>query len=190
MNHDDPIVRSRRTETISPFIDIIAREVVFAPDAVPEIYHAVGQADYVSVVALTADGLLPLVRQYRPAVEGFTWELPAGTVDAGEDPAHSACRELLEETGYPALACHPLGRTSPCTGRMSNFLHSYFVTAGPRRAGFAGEPGLSVQLVSLPDLLRMIRSGEFISQLHIGAILQAALAGHLDLTAACQENAR
>ena len=39
----------------------------------------------------------------------FTWELPAGLVERGEEPAEGCARELLEETGYPARAVHPLG---------------------------------------------------------------------------------
>ncbi len=42
------------------------------------------------------------MRQYRPAVERFTWELPAGLLDEGETPADAFRRELMEETGYPA----------------------------------------------------------------------------------------
>src|SRR4051794_10022268 len=57
------------------------------------------EADYIAIVALTADEKIPLVRQYRPALEAFSWELPAGLVDPGESPADGCRRELLEETG-------------------------------------------------------------------------------------------
>ena len=40
------------------------------------------------------------MRQYRPALEAFTWELPAGLVDPGEDPAETCRRELMEETDF------------------------------------------------------------------------------------------
>jgi ADP-ribose pyrophosphatase len=55
------------------------REVKFAPGAKPELYHAVGQQDYTAIFARTPDGQIPIVRQYRPALERFTWELPLGT---------------------------------------------------------------------------------------------------------------
>src|SRR5262245_58620115 len=82
-----PRIKSRRTTVVSPWTSIIAREVEFAPDAPAEVYHAVAQADYISIVAVTPNGRIPIVRQYRPALEAFSWELPAGLVDAGEDPA-------------------------------------------------------------------------------------------------------
>ena len=95
-----PKIRSREVSKVSPWMSIMAREVEFARDAEPEIYHAVEQADYVSIVAVTPDGRFPLVHQYRPALEDYTWELPCGTVDPGEDAAETCRRELLEETGF------------------------------------------------------------------------------------------
>ncbi len=82
---DWPKIKARQTNKVSPWMDIIARKVEFAPGAASEIYHAVGQQDYIAIVALTPDGKIPIVRQYRPALERFTWELPAGIVEKGED---------------------------------------------------------------------------------------------------------
>src|SRR5882757_10727851 len=100
MAEEWPKIRSRHTISVSPWMHVIAREVEFMAGAKPEIYHAVGQLDYLTIVALTPDGRIPIVRQYRPAIEAFTWELPAGMVDPGEQPIDSARRELMEETGY------------------------------------------------------------------------------------------
>ena len=100
MADDWPKIKARRTTTISPWMAIIEREVEFAPGSAPELYHAVGQQDYIAIVARTPDGKIPIVRQYRPALEQFTWELPAGLVDTGETAADCCQRELLEETGF------------------------------------------------------------------------------------------
>jgi len=56
----------------------------------------------------TECGLIPIVRQFRPSVEEFTWELPAGTVDAGETPEDAAA-VVEEETGLSAGNCSTLG---------------------------------------------------------------------------------
>ena len=176
-----PRIRSRRTTAVSPWMSIIAREVEFARGETPEIYHAVEQADYISIVALTRGGKIPIVRQYRPALEAFSWELPAGLVDPGESPADACRRELLEETGLTARAIHPLGENSPCTGRLDNRIHSFFVEAGEPFKGFKPEPGITVKLVSPADVVRLITGGGFASQLHLGALLLAELHGFLAL---------
>ena len=176
-----PRIRSRRTTAVSPWVSLVAREVEFSPGAEPQIYHAIEQSDYISIIALTRAGKIPIVRQYRPALEGYSWELPAGLVESGEDPAQSCRRELLEETGLTARAVHALGDNSACTGRLNNRIHNFFVEAGERANGFKPEPGISVKLVSPAELVRLIRSGAFVSQLHIGALLLAELHGFLAL---------
>jgi 8-oxo-dGTP pyrophosphatase MutT (NUDIX family) len=177
-----PKIRSRHTIAVSQWMDVIAREVEFTAGAEPQIYHAVSQLDYLAVVAVTPDGRIPIVRQYRPAVEAFTWELPAGLVDRGEEPIAAASRELLEETGYPAVAIHSLGApAAACTGRLSNHVHSFFVRAGEQLAGFVAEPGLAVALKTPAELAELIKAGGFVQQLHLGALLLAELRGFLTL---------
>jgi 8-oxo-dGTP pyrophosphatase MutT (NUDIX family) len=94
-----PKIRARRTTAVSPWMSILAREVEFSRGGPVATYHAVEQADYIAIVARTPGGKIAIVRQYRPALEAFAWELPAGLVDRGEKPGECARRELLEETG-------------------------------------------------------------------------------------------
>ena len=96
-----PKIRSRQTIPVSPWVSVIAREVEFSADGPPQLYHAVEQADYVAIVALTKDGRIPLVRQYRPVLEGFSWELPAGLVDGGEIPPKAAAGSCSRRPGFP-----------------------------------------------------------------------------------------
>jgi ADP-ribose pyrophosphatase len=180
---DWPRIRARRVTKVSPWVELVEREVEFAPDAPAELYHALAQGDYVAVVARTPEGLIPIVRQYRPAIESFSWELPAGLVDPGEDPAVSAARELLEETGCPARRVHALGAAVPCTARLPNRQHSFFIEADAPSAGAPAEVGMECRLVTPAELAGMILDGRFNSQLHLGSLLQAGLHGHLDLSA-------
>ena len=181
MAEEWPKIRSRNTTKVSPWMDVIEREVEFSRDAAPEIYHAVGQLDYLAIVARTPDGRIPLVWQYRPAIEAMSCELPAGLVENGEDPAQASIRELLEETGYPTRAIHSLGANAACTGRLSNRIHSFFIETGERIADFKPEPGLTVELVTPAELARRINAGEFVQQNHLGALLQAELKSFIKL---------
>jgi 8-oxo-dGTP pyrophosphatase MutT (NUDIX family) len=181
--NDWPKIKSRKRSRISPWVEIIEREVEFAQGSKSEIYHAIGQQDYIAIVAMTPEKKIPIVRQYRPAVETFTWELPAGMVDQGEDAAECCKRELLEETGFPARAVHALGNYSPCTARLSNRVHSFFVETGAQDAAKKTESAIELRLATPAELGALIRSGEFTLQLHIGALMLAGARGFLDLGA-------
>ena len=180
MSEEWPKIRSRQIQHISPWVDLVAREVEFSPGQT-ELYHAVMQQDYLAIVALTPSGHFPIVHQYRPALESFTWELPAGLAEPGEDIAEGCRRELREETGYATGAIYPLGASAPCTGRLSNQIHSFFVETGERDDTFVPEPGISVKLVTAAELVEMIKSGDFISQLHLGSLLLAELRSFITL---------
>jgi ADP-ribose pyrophosphatase len=180
---DWPKIKSRRNIDISPWMKVIERAVEFTPGAQPELYHAVGQQDYIAIVARTPDEKIPIVRQYRPALERFTWELPAGLVEKDEDAVVCCRRELLEETGYPAKTVHALGALAPCTARLSNRIHSFFVETGPPASAHVAEPGIELRLVTPEVLATLILAGEFDLQLHIGALMLAGMRGFLDLGA-------
>ena len=84
---------------VSPWVEIIERGVELNRGAAPELYHAVAQRDYVAIVARTPDGKFPIVRQFRPALEKFAWEMPAGTVEPGEPPENHAAVSCLRKRG-------------------------------------------------------------------------------------------
>ncbi len=181
MAEDWPKIVNRRTTRVSTWMEIIEREVAFAPGAEHQLYHAVGQQDYLAIVARTPDDRIPIVRQYRPAVERFTWELPAGLVEKDEQPEASCRRELMEETGFPAKSVRSLGVHAPCTARLSNQIYSFFVETAERVRTWQPEAGIEVELVRPAELASLILSGEFVLQLHIGALMLAGLHGLIDL---------
>jgi ADP-ribose pyrophosphatase len=74
-----PRIVSRKASILSPWVKLVERHVDFG-DGEIEVYHAIDQDDYIAILAVTPDGLIPVVRQYRPALERFTLELPAGLV--------------------------------------------------------------------------------------------------------------
>ncbi len=176
-----PRVVARRQTPLSAWVSVIEKEICFRAGEAPQVYHSLTQAPSVAVMAIMRDGRVPLVRQYRPAVERHTWEFPAGTVDADEAPAVAAARELLEETGLRAVELRELGTYDPDTGRLSVSSTGYFALCSDDVG--SPEEGLELCYVSVERLFEMVRSGEFRHQLHIALIASALIRGFVPLPA-------
>jgi ADP-ribose pyrophosphatase len=162
---------------LSPWVTLVARTIE-RPGAQAQTYHSLAQADYVSVLALTADGRVPLVRQYRPAIERITLELPGGLLDTAETPAAVAARELEEEAGLRASAPPLLlGKLLPDTGRLENRFWGFFVRAA-ELPGWKAEANVERVLVSRAELRQAILDGSFDHALHIALVGLALVQGH------------
>ena len=147
-------------------------------------YYSLKLPDYSVVLALTEDGQVLIVRQYRPAVERETLELPCGLVDPGETPEVAARRELLEETGYDGGTWRALGGTDPDTGRLGNRLWSFMATGVRLVPGREPEAGMAVETWPLELLAQATADGRFDHALHLATVLLAVVNGGLRLPAA------
>ncbi len=99
-------------------------------------------------------------RQYRHAANQFLWELPAGKIDADEEPLAGAKRELAEETGYRAKKWRPLVEYYASPGFLGEAM-KVFVAEG-LEAGDARpeeDEDIELRLVKLTDVLKMIEKG-------------------------------
>jgi 8-oxo-dGTP pyrophosphatase MutT (NUDIX family) len=76
-----------------------------------------------AVVALDELGAVCLLRQYRHAVKGWMWELPAGKIDNQEPPRETARRELADEAGLSAREWHSLGQIVSSPGVLCEVIH-------------------------------------------------------------------
>jgi ADP-ribose pyrophosphatase len=162
----------------TPWFEVVAKPNAAQAGGPP--HYALRLADYVCTVALTPAGEFVLVRQYRPAIERMTLELPAGHVDPGETPAESARRELVEETGLTPTRVESLAPLAPDTGRLSNVLWTFLaVDCVPTVPVSCAEPGIEVVICSPTELADKIRCGEFDHALHVAALQLAMLAGKL-----------
>lgn len=118
-------------------------------------------ADWVNVLPITADGQVVLVRQYRHGSRQLSLEVPGGLIDAHEDPAAAAARELREETGFEAAHFELLGTMNPNPSMMTNRCFAFLAT-GCRRAGeLRMDPGEDIEVVTVPvaELDGLIRGG-------------------------------
>jgi ADP-ribose pyrophosphatase len=176
MEDQTGIIRRNKT-ALSKWVSLVSKEVKFRLQEGSAIYHCLSQSDYVAVIARTPSGLYPIVRQYRPAVENYVWELPAGTVDKGERAVDTLRRELWEETGLKIKKIIKLGSYYADTGRLENRLHAFFVQASEPLSNFVPEDGLCVKFVTVKELKKYILSGKFNHQLHLGVFTLATLSG-------------
>jgi ADP-ribose pyrophosphatase len=103
-------------------------ETVTLPNGVTvalEVIHHPGAA---AVVPMKEDGTVVLIRQYRHAVGGFIYEIPAGKLHPGEDPQVCAQRELEEETGYRAGSLELLTSCFTTPGFTNEVIHIFKAT--------------------------------------------------------------
>ena len=106
------------------------------------------------------DPQLLLIKQYRYAANGFLYELPAGRLDPGEDPADCARRELREETGCTAERVEFLYTMYSTPGFTDERIH-LFMAAGLTHGdtGHESDEFLTVETLPLSRALEMIRDG-------------------------------
>ena len=175
-------IRARRIAFTCPWFDVVAKDTESQPGDGRETYYAVKTRDYCTAVAVTPEGKFILVRQFRPATETVTLELPSGCVEPGEDPAKAMARELLEETGFHAprgLEC--LGALHQDSGRLQNTLWAYFAPeAVPVPGAAVKEAGLETHLCDAKELRRLIAEGTFRHAPHLGLVALAAWRGRVD----------
>ena len=138
----------------------VNRLAVRLPDGREALRDVVRHPGAVAIVALTDDGRICLVRQYRTALGRVTLEIPAGKLDPGEDPLDCARRELTEETGMVADKLAFLTTIATSVGFADELIHIYMATG----LGFAGsdpdaDEFINVDLVELPQLIDAVLDG-------------------------------
>ena len=145
----------------------------FMPD-----YYVFEYPDWVNIVAVTTDGLLILVRQYRHGVGGIHYELCAGTVDpadgvSAEGLLLAAQRELLEETGYGGGHWQPFMTTSANTGTHTNLNHTFLATdvTWQQPQLLDDTEDITVHLVSPKQAWAIINDGQMVQAMCVAPLL-------------------
>jgi ADP-ribose pyrophosphatase len=160
-------IDKRREAYANLWIRIDEKQVIFPWSAKPEKFYSLHVPDYICIIAETSDGRIPLVRQYRPAIEAFTWEFPSGTREEGETPEKTAFRELIEETGFRAASIVSLGTYRTDVGRLDNVQYGFHASGLIPLQNHAPEQGIELRLVTRLELEEMIETGVFDFALHL-----------------------
>ena len=112
------------------------------------------------VLPVLDDGSIVLIRNYRFAVDETLYELPAGILEPGEDPAGCAARELAEETGYTAGRIEKLGQFFTGPGTSDEIMHAFLateLTAG--RQDLEAYEQIEAEAVAGPEVRAMLADG-------------------------------
>ena len=176
----DDRIAYRHVSEISPWVSVVEKGLRIGGRV--EAYHCLRQRDYVCVLAFGDDGRIPLVRQYRPAIEAVTLELPSGLFVQEDTIDHSGCavQELAEEVGLcPVAPLELLGKMMPDTGRLENKMFAYFCRQAVSISGWTPEAGVERLLVTKDELASLVLGGEFGHALHVAVVTLAILRGYL-----------
>lgn len=169
---DWEVVRSQYVYDRKPYMTLREDTVQLPNGACIPDYFVFEYPDWVSVLAVTTDDRLVLIRQYRHGIGQVHYELAAGVVDPGEPLLESARRELLEETGFGGGDWQPWLRACANPGTHTNWCHIFLATGVERleQQQLEHTEEISVHLLSRTEALDMLRSGGVAQALHAAAL--------------------
>jgi ADP-ribose pyrophosphatase len=152
----------------------IRRDHLKTPDGGETKLDIIEHGGSVVIVPMDKDGNLIFVRQYRHAAGMDLLELPAGTLEKGEDPAVCAAREIREETGFAADKIEKIGDFYLAPGYSTEFMHVYLaqdLRHDPLEAD--ADEFLSVEAIPYAEAIQMATKGKIPDAKSLAALLLA-----------------
>lgn len=142
-----------------------------------------------SVICCVMDklGKFVMVEQFRPNLDCFTLELPAGSIKNGETPMEAAMREFDEETG---MKCNfiPLGEFHLMVNRVNSKEHIFFGFEPEIQSGKSPENGIEVKKILRSDLVKLSINGGYKQIAGLGVIQMASAFLGLDILTSDMED--
>ncbi|MDB5253069.1 MAG: hydrolase [Flaviaesturariibacter sp.] len=131
--------------------------------------------DWVNAFALTREGRVLMVRQYRRGIDSVEIELPGGVSEEGETMEEAVRRELREETGYEFDSVEFLAKTCANPSTTNNFTHFFLATGGVKVAEQQLDDTEEVEVIemSIDEVKELVRSNAMAQSLHINNVFYA-----------------
>jgi ADP-ribose pyrophosphatase len=154
----------------------LVRETHRMPDNREARFEIVKHPGGAAALPVMDDGRLMLIRQFRPAAEDYLYEVPAGRLEPGEEPAGCVSRELEEEIGYRPEQLESLGYVYSSVGFCTEKIY-LFVARNLKPAQISHEPDEYIELhaVDLNEALEMVSCGTITDAKTQIALLRYAL---------------
>ena len=150
----------------------VLRDVIRLPNGRDAVREVVRRADGACVLPVLEDGRVVLVRQYRHTLLDMVLEVPAGTVEPGEEHASCALRELEEEAGYRAQNLHFLTKICGSIGFCGELIYIYYATGlSACQTNPDPEEFIEVELYSLEEAVEMVFDGRIVDAKTATAIM-------------------
>lgn len=156
----------------TPILDLRRVRYLHPGRGTEKDYVLLDAPDWVNVLALTREGRLVMVRQFRFGIDDFSLEIPGGVVEPGEEPLAAAVRELREETGYVGRPARLLASVNPNPAIQSNRCHFALVEEAELAGGTEWDPDeeIEVATAAVEDVLEWARSGQITHSLVVAAL--------------------
>ena len=127
--------------------------------------------DFSIIVPVLDRDRLVFVWNYRPPIQGWELELPAGLLNDGEDPQACARRELVEETGYSARSLRKIGWLHTTPGISPQKAHVYLAT-GLKKGQAKREPyeQMETRILTVKEAYRLLHNGKLVHSSTVSAL--------------------
>ena len=154
-------------------LNVVADKVAL-PNGHTSVREYIHHPGACTIIAFVDDRTILFERQFRYPLHRHFIELPAGKIDAGEDPLHTAQRELREECGYEAREWRHLATLHPCIGYADEHIELY-LARDLTRVGHAldGDEFLEVFPLTISEALSWVRQGRITEAKALTGILWA-----------------
>lgn len=166
------LIQSETLVKAKPFN--IRRDQVKLPDGKPSTLVIVDHPGAVTLLPMDSQGRVWFVRQYRHAIQQELLELPAGTLEKGEDPQACARREVREEIGMAAGILKKIGEFYLAPGYSSEYMHVYLatgLTADPLKGD--DDEFITVERIPVEKVYTMAEEGRIQDGKTLAALLLA-----------------
>ena len=130
----------------------------------------------VLIVPFLNKNKIVLIKQYRPVINSYIWELPAGTLDKGESPLACAKRELVEEIGYKAAKWNKIGHIYPAPGYTTEKIIIFEARGlSAVKANRQNDEHIVPAIFNKKGVVRLLKSGKLVDSKTLAAFKLAGV---------------
>ena len=149
-------------------------KVIILPNGKRTVAGVIEHPGSSAIVPVREDGSVVMIEQYRPAIRDSVWEIPAGTMDPGEDPLTCAKRELQEESGFAGNRFQKVGEIWVAPGYSTECIHLFLATElTPWESHLDEDEFLSVHFFPFFRVVEMVERNEIKDAMTMIAIQMA-----------------